>query len=1157
MNSLKLHQLFAQKNLQKPQNISGLSSGSLPYAVAETFSQKKQTLLLFVESIKAASQLKENLSFFLGAKDSIFIFPGMGVLPYYGLSPSSENIAQRMSVLYRLMGTKEPYICIVPMAALARRLPAQEILKSYQDYWVIGDEVDREDLLQRFVEAGYLNVPLVEDVGTFSKRGGIIDVFSPAMDTPLRLEFFGDQIEHIRSFDPETQRSQVDREDFVITAAREIVFARDNLKKASLRFRERANEVGLNKKHREPILEAFKNGLVPTALETYLPIFYDQLELFFDYLPQDYLGIWVEPELCLKHWEQNLQDIEHGYQSCQTAEKVISPDMLFLNHEELQQRLKLHAHWQLRELRSSSEAVYFNTHSHENLSAQMKHSRAGEEMLKPLLDQLKEWREHAYHILLVAGTHSQRLRIEDLLERQGLEFEKSLSSFKEFLERKKEFRPGLRLFEGELHQGFVWPEESLVVLTDQEIFGPRQRRRQSHAKAAEVFTSFEELQEGDYIVHRDHGLGVYRGLQHLNLDGHANDYLLLEYLGGDKLYLPVYRLDLISRYASTDAHVPQLDKLGGTSWEKNKTKVKESLKKIAGELLQLYAQRATASGHSFSPQGVLYEEFEAVFPFEETPDQLRAIKEVNQDMDASRPMDRLVCGDVGFGKTEVAMRAAFRAVLDHKQVAVLVPTTVLALQHERSFRQRFEKFPTNIAMLSRFSSVKRQKEIIEDLKAGKTDIVIGTHALLGQKVQFKDFGLLIIDEEHRFGVAQKEKIKKLKTQADVLALTATPIPRTLNMSLSGIRDLSVITTPPIDRLAIQTLVADFNESLIREAVMRELARGGQIYFVHNRVQSIQLMKEKLQKIVPEAKIGVGHGQMSEKELEEVMLGFLNKEFNLFLCTSIVESGLDIPTANTMIINRADHFGLAQLYQLRGRIGRSNIRAYAYLLTPGTEQITPRARARLAVLQRYTDLGSGFKIAAHDLEIRGSGHLLGAEQSGHIEAMGYDLYNELLEEAILEAKQENQTKAPEPELKLGLAAAIPESYLPETTMRLTLYKRLSSVHDEEELESLIAETADRFGEIPQEMEELLILIRFRILAKRVWLTAVQIKERYVSFSFDPQSPIDIDALSASIQKEPERFRWTQPHELVMNFKAGKEKVALESALKFLMGLKTRN
>ncbi len=767
MDPSNLNVFLKQSDAKNAQNISGLSVGALPYALSQVFFQKNQPIFVFIEDLKQAHSLRENLGFFLGSKDDILIFPGMGVLPYYGLSPSSENIAQRMSFLYRLMGSQKPYIAIIPMAALARRLAPQKILKSYQDYWVVGEEIDREAILQRLVEAGYLNVPLVEDVGTFSKRGGILDIFSPAMSSPIRFEFFGDQIEQIRSFDPETQRSQVELEDFVLTAAREIIFSRVQLSKASLRFRERANEVGLNKKQREPILEALKNGLAPTALETYLPIFYDELELLFDFLPQDYLGIWIEPELGLKHWQENWQDMEHAYQSCQTAEKAITPAALFLKEDELQAKLQQCSHWQVRELRSSDKEIYFNTRSHEDLAAQMKHAPVGEGMLQPLLQQFREWQKHGYHILLVAGTHSQRLRIEDLLERQEITIQKSLGGFKEFLDKKTTVKPGIHLSEGELQQGFVWPEESLVVLTDQEIFGPRQRRRQTPAKAAEVFTSFEELQAGDYIVHRDHGLGIYQGLQNLNLDGHANDYLLLEYLGGDKLYLPVYRLDLMSRYASSEGHVPQLDKLGGSSWEKNKTKVKESLKKIAGELLQLYAQRATAVGHAFSSPGVLYEEFEAVFPFEETPDQLRVIKEINQDMDADRPMDRLVCGDVGFGKTEVAMRAAFRAILDHKQVAVLVPTTVLALQHERSFRQRFEKFPTNIEMLSRFTSSKRQKEIGEELQKGNVDIVIGTHALLSNKIQFKDLGLLIIDEEHRFGVAQKEKIKKFKTQADV------------------------------------------------------------------------------------------------------------------------------------------------------------------------------------------------------------------------------------------------------------------------------------------------------------------------------------------------------------------------------------------------------
>ncbi|MCE9624591.1 MAG: transcription-repair coupling factor [Deltaproteobacteria bacterium] len=893
--------------------------------------------------------------------------------------------------------------------------------------------------------------------------------------------------------------------------------------------------------------------MAPPALETFLPLFYEKTATIFDYLPGQSRCVWVEPELSRRHFDELRSEADAAYPSNHTAERAVAPAELFLNWGEVESAIEARKAWNYHELAGGPDVASFAVRGHEELSALLKHAHLSEEMLKPLTDRLKEWQRQGTRILMVAGTHSQRLRLMDLLERAGLRLRELPGGFPEFVDLRAQSQP-IYLCEGHLSKGFLWEGEGIALLTDEEVFGEKQRRKKGESKKAEAFTTFDELGEGDYIVHEEHGLGVYRGLQTLALDGHPNDFLLLEYLGGDKLYLPVYRLNLVSRYSAQEGAVPRLDKLGTGTWDKNKAKVKKALRAMAGELLKLYAERATLRGHAFSAGGMLYEEFEATFPFEETPDQLRAIREVNQDMDEERPMDRLICGDVGFGKTEVAMRAAFRALVDNKQVAVLVPTTVLALQHERNFRARFQNFPASVEMLSRFVKPKQHQEVVEKLAQGKVDIVIGTHSLLGKEIQFKDLGLVIVDEEHRFGVAQKEKIKKFKKLADVLTLTATPIPRTLNMSLSGIRDLSVIATPPVDRLAIQTFVAPYNEPLIREAILRELSRGGQVYFIHNRVQNILEIQRRLQEIVPEAKIEVGHGQMEEGQLEEVMIRFVNREFNVFLSTTIVESGLDIPSANTMIVNRADTFGLAQLYQLRGRIGRSNLRAYAYLMIPGQDAITPRARARLSVLQRYTELGSGFKIAAHDLEIRGSGNLLGPEQSGQIAAVGYDLYTRLLEEAIMDVKGETRREAPDPELQLKLSASIPEEYIPETTMRLTLYKRLASVADEAELDALAEEVHDRFGKLPEAVQNLIVVMRVKALSRRAWIKSVRLESRRVVFLFDPESPIDVADLTKTIAREPSRFRWLAPQELAMNFKAGKEDAALDSIQKFLAGLR---
>ena len=1142
--------------LSKPgsgRELSGLSGSALGYAVARLFQKRGESLLLFVPDPKGAQELKEDLAFFLGTSAPVLLLPPVGILPYYGLSPNPDALAERLSCLHELRQRREPYVAIFSTSSLNRRLPPKSIFSDHSDYIVAGEEMDRDGLVARLVAAGYLHVPVVEDPGTFCKRGGILDVYSPQLPKPVRMEFFGDLVESLRYFDPENQRSEDAIEEFVVIPAREVLMTEAGIALALRRFRERADELGLPKSEREPFTDALKHRMAPPALESYLPFFYEKTATIFDYLPAKGLWLWVEPELSRARFEELDREAAAAHQASHTVERLVPPAELFLEWKEVEEELSRRGAWIYRELSSGPEVATFQTSTHEELSALLKHAHLSEEMLAPLVERLRRWMREGIRLLMVAGTHSQRLRLQDLLERAGLPLRDLPGGFVEFSQLKDQAQ-AIYVCEGHVAKGFLWAGEGLALLTDQEIFGEKQRRRRAETRKAQAFTTFEELAEGDYIVHEEHGLGVYRGLQNLNLDGKPNDFLLLEYLGNDKLYLPVYRLNLVSRYTAQEGHVPRLDKLGAGTWDKNKAKVRKALRAMAGELLKLYAERAAQRGYAFSPGGVLYEEFEATFPFEETPDQDRAIREVNRDMDDARPMDRLICGDVGFGKTEVAMRAAFRAVVDNKQVAVLVPTTVLALQHERNFRSRFQNFPAKVEMLSRFVKPKRQQEILEELRQGRVDIVIGTHSILGREVHFKDLGLVIVDEEHRFGVAQKEKIKRFKRLADVVTLTATPIPRTLNMSLSGIRDLSVIVTPPVDRLSIQTFVASYNEGLIREAILRELSRGGQVYFIHNRVQSIREMKRRLDELVPEAKIEIGHGQMEEGELEQVMIRFLNREFNVFLCTTIVESGLDIPSANTMIVNRADTFGLAQLYQLRGRIGRSNLRAYAYLMIPGQEAITSQARARLAVLQRYTDLGSGFKIAAHDLEIRGAGNLLGPEQSGHIATVGYEMYTRLLEEAILEVKGETQAAAPDPELQLKLAAAIPEDYIPETTMRLTLYKRLASVADEAEIDALGEEIHDRFGKMPETVQNLLTVMRIKALARRAWAKQVRLESKRAVFVFDPNAPLDVAELARAIAKEPERFRWLAPQELAMNFKPGKEAAAIDSIQKFLAGLR---
>jgi transcription-repair coupling factor (superfamily II helicase) len=672
-----------------------------------------------------------------------------------------------------------------------------------------------------------------------------------------------------------------------------------------------------------------------------------------------------------------------------------------------------------------------------------------------------------------------------------------------------------------------------VVIAEEEIFGRRQRRRGiSAARRKQILTSLEELKPGDPMVHVDFGVGIYRGLQHLRLAGVEGDFLLLEYAGSDKLYLPVDRLGLVQRYVGADGGEPRPDRLGGPGWEKSKARARASVHEMAAELLKIYAARQVQEGFAFSPPDDYFREFEAAFAWEETPDQMAAIEDVLADMQSGRPMDRLVCGDVGYGKTEVAMRGAFKAVMDGRQVAILVPTTVLAQQHLETLSRRFEGYPVIIEMLSRFRTPKEQKETLARLAKGEVDIIIGTHRLLQKDVTFRALGLLIIDEEQRFGVAHKERLKQFRAVVDIMTLTATPIPRTLHMSLMGIRDLSLIDTPPVDRLAVKTLVARFSDELVREAVTRELHRGGQIFFVHNRVQSIGAMADYLRRLVPEARIAVGHGQMEERELERVMLGFMHGETDLLLCTTIIESGLDIPRANTLIVNRADTFGLAQLYQLRGRVGRSSHRAYAYLLIPGEGSISQDARERLKILQDITELGAGFRIATHDLEIRGAGDLLGAKQAGQIAAVGFELFTEMLEEEIGRMKGEEPEMRLEPEISLGVPAFIPEQYVGAQNQRLILYKKLTQALQEEEIFEVRSEMEDRFGPLPQSALQLLEVMVIRLHLKRLLVTHAEFDGRRLILAFHERTPVTPDTIMALLAEAPARYRFTPDYRLAM-------------------------
>jgi transcription-repair coupling factor (superfamily II helicase) len=750
-------------------------------------------------------------------------------------------------------------------------------------------------------------------------------------------------------------------------------------------------------------------------------------------------------------------------------------------------------------------------------------------MLAPLIRRIGEWLDQRWHVVLTCHTSLQAERLTDLFRWQGIELVPFEAPF-ETIDQMVAAAPRIRI--GRLSAGFRWAQERLAVITDEEIFGGKVAKRAPVARPMEPFTSFAELAEGDHLVHEQHGIGRYRGLSHLVVNDTPGDYLLLEYLGGDRLYLPVWRLNLVGRYIGAGDTPPLLDRLGGTRWSRIQKKIREDIRLIAKDLLEIYASRQVYPGFPFPEGGHELDEFAAAFPYDETPDQAQSIDDVMRDMAIERPMDRLICGDVGYGKTEVAMRAAFRAAIGGKQVAVVVPTTVLALQHYETFTDRFAETPIAIDMLSRFRSPKERKAVIDNLRRGTVDIVIGTHRLLQKDVAFKNLGLLIIDEEQRFGVRHKERIKKLRSTVDVITLSATPIPRTLNQSLIGIRDISIINTPPADRLSISTFVAPFDEIMVRQAILKEMGRGGQVFFVHNRVETMASMHDRLKRLVPEARIVVGHGQMKERELEKVMIEFVEGEADVLLATAIIESGLDIPRANTIIINRADTFGLAQLYQLRGRVGRSNVRAYAYLLTPPEGIMTTMAKKRLTVLKRFTELGSGFQIAMHDLEFRGAGNLLGRAQSGHVAAVGYELYTKLLDRAVRKLSGKKVEEEIDPEINLKVAAFLPEDYVPEPPTRIDLYRRLASREKAQEIAALGEELADRFGPLPEEAKNLLEIMEIKILARKLRIRQITFDGAQFSCQLDAASPLETERIVGLTTEDPHRYRLVPPDKLMI-------------------------
>ncbi|MEX0731122.1 MAG: transcription-repair coupling factor [Aquisalimonadaceae bacterium] len=1103
---------------------SGLAGSLSALALWQTaVSRDAGPVLAITAGSQEAYQLETELRFYAGDRqDEILVFPDWETLPYDVFSPHQDIVSRRLATLYRLPEMRSG-ILIVPVGTLIQRLAPRSFLDATALVLRRGDNLALEPMRHKLEQAGYRCVPEVADHGEFAVRGALLDLFPMGSNTPYRIDLFDDEVETIRVFDPETQRSTDQVDDIRLLPGRE--FPVDE--RAISHFRKAFRIHFEGDPTRSLIYREVSDGVMPSGIEYYQPLFFDQTSTLFDHLPNNtlfYIGNGV-PAAAGALWD----DIRHRYEQRRHDRErpLLPPDKLFLATEELQVRLSgirsIIANTEPPEALTRGPApdqVRFDTQA---IPAMGLNVRPGEERLS-----LDHWLPSFQgRVLFVAETPGHREALLDSLSRHGLR-PREYDSWGAFLG--SEVPLGITV--APLEHGGILNGPGVAVITEAELFGnrvqQRRRRRAQERDPSLMIQDLNDLRTDAPVVHEEYGVGRYRGLQILNVGEYPTEFLTLEYAGGDKLYVPVASLQLISRYSGADEDSAPLHRLGSDQWEKARRKAAEKVRDVAAELLDVYARRAARKGKSIQCPEEDYAAFAEAFPFEETPDQQDAIDAVLDDLRSDQPMDRVVCGDVGFGKTEVAMRAAFAAVQGGYQVVVLVPTTLLAQQHFQNFRDRFADWPVRIGVLSRFSGGKEQTAALKELEDGRMDIVIGTHKLLQSSVRAKNLGLVIIDEEHRFGVQQKERLKQLRAEVDLLTLTATPIPRTLNMALSGMRDLSIIATPPARRLAVKTFITEWNDGLIQEACLRELNRGGQVYFLHNDVRSIQRMAEQIQELVPQARIGIAHGQMPERELEQVMLDFYHQRHNVLVCTTIIESGIDVPTANTMLINRADRFGLAQLHQMRGRVGRSHHRAYAYLLAPPARAITPDAVKRLEALAAHEDLGVGFTLASHDLEIRGAGELLGAEQSGQISEIGFTLYSELLERAVRDLRAGVDPALDRPlhqgtEVDLRIPALLPDDYLPDVHTRLVLYKRIANASGRAGLRELQVEMIDRFGLLPQPAKNLFRMTELKLLAEPLGIVKIELGPSGGALTFGPRTRIDPGALVQLVQGSPAGYR----------------------------------
>ncbi|MCK8949328.1 transcription-repair coupling factor [Haemophilus influenzae] len=1116
--------------------------GADALAISEIAEQNQNLTVVVTPDTRSAVRLSRVLSE-LSSQD-VCLFPDWETLPYDTFSPHQEIISSRLSALFHLQNAKKG-IFLLPISTLMQRLCPPQYLQHNVLLIKKGDRLVIDKMRLQLEAAGYRAVEQVLEHGEYAVRGALLDLFPMGSAVPFRLDFFDDEIDSIRTFDVDTQRTLDEISSINLLPAHEFPTDDKGIEFFRAQFRETFGEIRRDPEH---IYQQISKGTLISGIEYWQPLFFAEMATLFDYLPEQTL--FVDMENNQTQGERFYQDAKQRYEQRKVdpMRPLLSPEKLWLNVDEVNRRLKSYPRitFKAEKVRSSVRQ--------KNLPVAALPEVTIQSQQKEPLGQLRQFIEHFKgNLLFSVETEGRRETLLDLLSALKLK-PKQIQSLEQ-IENEK-----FSLLVSSLEQGFII-EKSLpvAIIGEANLLGERiQQRSRDKRKTINPDTlvrNLAELKIGQPVVHLDHGVGRYGGLVTLDTGGIKAEYLLLNYANESKLYVPVTSLHLISRYVGGSDESAPLHKLGNEAWAKSRQKAAEKIRDVAAELLDVYAQREAKKGFAFKYDREEFQQFSATFPFEETYDQEMAINAVISDMCQPKAMDRLVCGDVGFGKTEVAMRAAFLAVMNHKQVAVLVPTTLLAQQHYENFKDRFANLPVNVEVLSRFKTAKEQKQILENLAEGKVDILIGTHKLIQSDVKFNDLGLLIIDEEHRFGVGQKEKIKQLRANIDILTLTATPIPRTLNMAMNGIRDLSIISTPPARRLSIKTFVRQNDDLVVREAILREILRGGQVYYLHNDVASIENTAEKLTTLVPEARVIVGHGQMRERELERVMSDFYHQRYNVLVCSTIIETGIDVPTANTIIIERADHFGLAQLHQLRGRVGRSHHQAYAYLLTPPPKMMTKDAERRLDALENLDNLGAGFILATHDLEIRGAGELLGNEQSGQIESIGFSLYMELLDAAVKALKEGREPSLEEltqqqADIELRVPALLPDDYLGDVNMRLSFYKRIAAAESKAELDELKVELIDRFGLLPDATKNLLQITELRLLVEPLNVVRIDAGTQGGFIEFSAKAQVNPDKFIQLIQKEPIVYRFDGPFKFKFMKDLSDNKVRLEFVVDLL-------